>query len=71
MRPVHQQDRKQLAAQVGSLLSKDNIIAIMFKSSDSWDRIAFFIRRAIKAKERKGKRNEKKSDRLRNTAFYW
>ena len=50
---AHEQDWRELAAQVGSLLSKDNIIATMLKSPDSWDRIASFIRRAIKTKEEK------------------
>ena len=49
--PVHEQDRRELAAQVGTLLSKDNIIATMLKSPESWDRIASFIKRAIKTKE--------------------
>ena len=58
---VHDQDRRELAAQVGSLLSKDNIIATILKSPDSWDRIASFIRRAIKTnaeKEREMRRKD-------------
>ena len=38
--PTHEQDRRELAAHVGSLLSKDNIIATMPKSPDSWGGIA-------------------------------
>ena len=52
-------DRRELAAQVGSLLSKENIIATMLKSPDSWDKIASFIRKVIKIKEEK-ERNKKK-----------
>ena len=51
--PIHEQDRRELAAQVGSLLSKENIIATMLKSPDSWDKIASFIRKLIKIKEEK------------------
>ena len=50
--PVHEQDRRELAVQVGTLLSKNNIIATMLKSPESWDRIASFIKRAIKTKRR-------------------
>ena len=41
----------ELAAQVVTQLSKDNIKTIMHKSPDSWNRISFFIRRAIKKEE--------------------
>ena len=58
--PVHEQDRRQLTVQVGSLLSKDNIIATMLKSSDSWDRIASFIRKAIKTKKEKEREMRRK-----------
>ena len=63
--PVYEQDRRELAAQVGSLLSKDNIIqerniATMLKSPDSWDRIAFFVRRAIKTKVEKEREMRRK-----------
>ena len=49
--PIHEQDRRKLTVQVGSPLSKDNLIATMLKSSDRWDRIASFIRKAVKTKE--------------------
>ena len=58
--PVHEQDRRELAAQVDSLLPKDNIIAIMLKLPDSWDWIASFIRRAIKTKEGKEREMRRK-----------
>ena len=57
--PIHEQDRRELTVQVGLLLSKDNIIATMLNSPDSYDRIASFIKKAIKTKEEK-ERNEKK-----------
>ena len=50
---VHDQDMRERAAQVGMLLSKDNIIATTLKSPGSWDRIASFLWRAIKTKEEK------------------
>ena len=58
--PVQEQDTRKLAAQVGTLLSKDNIIATMLKSPDSWDRIASFIKRVIKTKEEKEKEMRRK-----------
>ena len=68
--PVHKQDRRELTVQVGSLLSKDNTIATMLKSPDSWDRIASFIRKAIKTKEEKEReiQLERNTAWLRNTA---
>ena len=36
---MHELDRRELAVEIGTLLSKDNIIAIMLKSPDGWDRI--------------------------------
>ena len=56
---MHEQNRRKLTVQVGRLLSKDNIIATMLKSPDSWDRLASFIKRVIKTKEEK-ERNGKK-----------
>ena len=53
-------NRRKLAAQVGTLLSKDNIIATMPKSPDSWVRIAFFTRSAIKTKEEKERETRRK-----------
>ena len=58
--PTHEQDKRELAAQVGTLLSEDNIIATMLKSSDSSDKVAFFIRRAIKTKEEKEREMRRK-----------
>ena len=56
---MHEQYKRELAAQVGTLLSKDNIIATTLKSPDRWDRIASFIE-GNKDQRRKGERNEKK-----------
>ena len=64
---MHEQDRRELVAQVGSLLSKDNIIATMLKSPDSWDRIASFIRRAIKTKEENERVSEERSSGTRTS----
>ena len=58
--PVHEQDRRELATQVGTPLSKDNVIAAMLESPNSWDRIAFFIRRAMKTKEEKEREMRRK-----------
>lgn len=58
--PVHEQDRRELAAQVGLLLSKENIIATMLKSPDNWDKIASFIRKVIKTKEEKEREMRRK-----------
>ena len=58
--PVHEQDRRELAAQVGLLLPKDNIIATMLESPDSWDRIASFIRRTINTKEEREREMRRK-----------
>ena len=58
--PAHEQDRRELAAHVGTLLSKGNIIATMLKSSDNWDKIASFIGRAIQTKEEKEREMRKK-----------
>ena len=58
--PVHEQDRRELAAQVGSLLSKENIIATMLKSPDSWDKLASFVRKVIKIKEEKEREMRRK-----------
>ena len=58
--PVHEQDRRKLATQVGSLFSKENIIAVMLKSPDSWDKIASFIRKVIKMKEEKEREMRRK-----------
>ena len=66
---MHEQDTRELAAQVGMLLSKDNIIATVLNSPDSWNRIVSFTRSAIKTKEEKEKEMRKKTDRLRNIAF--
>ena len=57
---IHEQGRRKLAAQVGTLLSTDNIIATMLKSPNSWDRIASFIRRAIRTKEEKEREMRRK-----------
>ena len=65
--PVHEQDRRELTVQVSSLLSKDNIIATMLKSPDCWDRIASFVRKAVKTKEEKEREMRRKDDRPRNT----
>ena len=59
-RPVHEQDKRELAAQVDLRLSKDYIIATMLKSPDSWDRIGSFIRRAIKTKGEKEREMRRK-----------
>ena len=58
--PIHGQDRRELRVEVGSLLSKDNRIATMLKSPDSWDRIASFIRKTIKTKEEKEREMRRK-----------
>ena len=58
--PVREQDRVKLAAQAGTLLSKDNIIATMLKLPDSWDMIASFIKRVIKTKEEKEREMKKR-----------
>ena len=58
--PTHEQDSRELVAQVGTLLSTDNIIATMLKSPDSWDRIASFIRRAIRTKKEKEREMRRK-----------
>ena len=49
---MHDLDRRKLAAQVGTVLSKDTIIiTTMLKPPDSWNKIASFIKRVIKTKE--------------------
>ena len=50
---MHEQDRREVAAQVAMLLSKDKIIETMLKSPDSWNMIVSFSRRVIKTKEEK------------------
>ena len=59
--PAHDDDRRRATAEIGAVLTKNNLIPTMFASQEKCDQIATFFRRVIETKEEK-EREERRRD---------